>query len=207
MRTIKEFTQHVKGHIRNKEAHDAVEKELTYHLVKSKLAWQEKGHSDADAEQQAVREMGNATNLGVSLNQIHLPKIDWLLVIPFMLAAMCSFLPLLPAELSLRDFIMRNVVIVIGGIAVTIFLMRLDFRKLERYSTHMYVVACILFLIILNGNETINGVIFLDKTILFTYLYLPLSCLSTLLLKRIPHCVNPHSPIPLKHLTTLNPKR
>lgn len=160
MRTIKEFIQHVKGHIRNKEAHEAVEKELTYHLAKSKQAWQEKGYNDADAEQQAVSEMGNATNLGVSLNQIHQPKIDWLLVIPFVLAAMCSFLPLLPAQLSFQDFIIRNVFIVIAGIAVTVFLMRLDFRRLERYSTHMYVVACLLFLIILNGNYTINGVIF-----------------------------------------------
>ncbi|MCL1698189.1 FtsW/RodA/SpoVE family cell cycle protein [Lysinibacillus sp. BPa_S21] len=160
MRTIKEFTQHVKGHIRNKEAHDAVEKELTYHLAKSKHAWQEKGYKATDAELRAVREMGNATNLGVSLNQIHQPKIDWLLVIPFMLAVMCSFLPLLPAELSLRDSIIRNIVIVIGGIVLTIFLMRLDFRKLERYSTQMYILGCLLFLIILNGNETINGVVF-----------------------------------------------
>ncbi|WP_285398898.1 FtsW/RodA/SpoVE family cell cycle protein [Lysinibacillus sp. fls2-241-R2A-57] len=160
MRTIKEFIQHVKGHIRNKDAHDAVEKELTYHLAKSKQAWQKKGYSDIDAEQQAVHEMGNATNLGVSLNQIHQPKIDWLLVIPFVLAAMCSFLPLLPAELALRDFIIRNVVIVIGGIAVAILFMRLDFRKLERYSTLIYVLACLLFLIILNGNGMINGVTF-----------------------------------------------
>lgn len=160
MRTINEFIQQVKGHIRNKEAHEAVEKELTYHLAKSKQAWQEKGYNDAVAEQQAVNEIGNATNLGVSLNQIHQPKIDWLLVIPFVLAAMCSFLPLLPVELSLRHFIMRNVVIVIGGIAVTIFLTRLDFRKLERYSTHMYVLGCLVFLIILNGNQMMNDVIF-----------------------------------------------
>lgn len=160
MRTIKDYIQHVKGHIRNKEAHDSVEKELTYHLAKSKQAWQENGYNETDAEQQAVLEMGNATNLGISLNQIHQPKIDWLLVIPFLLAAMCSFLTLLPAELSLRDFIMRNIVIVIGGIAMAIFLMRLDFRKLERYSTHMYILACLLFLIVLNGNAAINGVIF-----------------------------------------------
>ncbi|MGE7951109.1 FtsW/RodA/SpoVE family cell cycle protein [Lysinibacillus xylanilyticus] len=160
MRTIKDYIQHVKGHIRNKEAHDSVEKELTYHLVKSKQAWQENGYNDTNAEHQAVLEMGNATNLGISLNQIHQPKIDWLLVIPFLLAAMCSFLPLLPAELSLRDFIIRNIVIVVGGIAVAIFLMRLDFRKLEHYSTHMYLLACLLFLIALNGNEAINGVIF-----------------------------------------------
>ncbi|MGA3675612.1 FtsW/RodA/SpoVE family cell cycle protein [Lysinibacillus agricola] len=160
MRTIKDYIQHVKGHIRNKEAHDSVEKELTYHLAKSKQAWQENGYNETDAEQQAVLEMGNATNLGISLNQIHQPKIDWLLVIPFLLAAMCSFLPLLPAELSLRDFIMRNIVIVIAGIAVAMFLMRFDFRKLEHYSTHMYILACLLFLIVLNGNEAIYGVIF-----------------------------------------------
>jgi len=160
MRTIKDYMQHVKGHIRNKEAHDSVEKELTYHLAKSKQAWQENGYNDTDAEHQAVLEMGNATNLGISLNQIHQPKIDWLLVIPFVLAAMCSFLTLLPAELSLRDFIIRNIVIVVGGIAVAIFLMRLDFRKLEHYPTHMYLLACLLFLIVLNGNEAINGVIF-----------------------------------------------
>lgn len=160
MRTIKDYIQHVKGHIRNKEAHDSVEKELTYHLTQSKQAWKEKGHSETDSEQQAVLEMGNATKLGVSLNQIHQPKIDWLLVIPFVLAAMCSFLPLLTAELSLRDYIMRNIIIFIGGIVLTFFLMRLDFRKLERYSTHMYVLACLLFLIILNGNETIHGMIF-----------------------------------------------
>lgn len=160
MRTIKDYIQHVKGHIRNKEAHDSVEKELTYHLAKSKQAWQENGYNETDAEQQAVLEMGNATNLGISLNQIHQPKIDWLLVIPFLLAAMCSFLPLLPAELSLRDFIMRNIVIVIVGIAVAMFLMRFDFRKLVRCSTHMYILACLLFLIVLNGNAAINGVIF-----------------------------------------------
>lgn len=62
-----------------------------YHLAKSKHSWQEKGYNDTDAELRAVREMGNATNLGVSLNQIHQPKIDWLLVFPFVLAAMCSF--------------------------------------------------------------------------------------------------------------------
>ncbi|MGE7915599.1 FtsW/RodA/SpoVE family cell cycle protein [Lysinibacillus xylanilyticus] len=160
MRTIKDYIQHIKGHIRNKEAHDSVEKELTYHLAKSKQAWQENGYNETDAEQQAVLEMGNATNLGISLNQIHQPKIDWLLVIPFVLAAMCSFLLLLPAELSLRDFIIRNIVIVVGGIAVAMFLMRFDFRKLERYSTHMYILACLLFLIVLNGNAAINGVIF-----------------------------------------------
>lgn len=65
MRTIKDYIQHVKGHIRNKEAHDSVEKELTYHLVKSKQAWQENGYNDTDAEQQAVLEMGNATKLGI----------------------------------------------------------------------------------------------------------------------------------------------
>lgn len=46
MQTIKQYIQHIKGHIRNKEAHDAVEKELIYHLEKSKRAWQEKGYRD-----------------------------------------------------------------------------------------------------------------------------------------------------------------
>lgn len=160
MQTIKQFIQHIKGHIRNKEAHDAVDKELTYHLVRSKQAWLEKGYSDIDAEQQAVREMGNAKKLGISLNQIHQPKIDWLLIIPFLLAALCSFLPLLSVEFLLRDFIIRNIVIVGGGIAATIVLMRLDFRKLERYSMLFFVLACVLFLIILNGNQVMNGVIF-----------------------------------------------
>ena len=160
MQTIKQYIQHTKRLIRNKEAHDVVEKELTYHLEKSKHAWLEKGYSDIDAEQQAVREMGNATKLGISLNQIHQPKIDWLLIISFLIAAFCSFLPLLPAEFLLRDSIIRNIVIVSGGIVTTIVLMRLDFRKLERYSIYLYVLTCVLFLIILNGNQVMNGIIF-----------------------------------------------
>ncbi|MGE7113794.1 FtsW/RodA/SpoVE family cell cycle protein [Lysinibacillus sp. NPDC047702] len=160
MQTIKQYIQHTKRHIHNKEAHDVVEKELTYHLEKSKHAWLEKGYSDIDAEQQAVREMGNATKLGISLNQIHQPKIDWMLIISFLLASLCSFLPLFPAEFLLRDFIVRNIVIVVGGIVATIVLMRLDFRKLEGYSMHLYVLASVLFLIILNGNQVMNGVIF-----------------------------------------------
>lgn len=160
MQTIKQYIQHTKRFIRNKEAHDVVEKELTYHLEKSKHAWLEKGYSDIDAEQQAVREMGNATKLGISLNQIHQPKIDWLLIISFLIAAFCSFLPLLPAEFLLRDSIIRNIVIVSGGIVTTIVLMRLDFRKLERYSIYLYVLTCVLFLIILNGNQVMNGIIF-----------------------------------------------
>lgn len=160
MQTIKQYIQHTKRLIRNKEAHDVVEKELTYHLEKSKHAWLEKGYSDIDAEQQAVREMGNATKLGISLNQIHQPKIDWLLIISFLIVAFCSFLPLLPAEFLLRDSIIRNIVIVSGGIVTTIVLMRLDFRKLERYSIYLYVLACVLFLIILNGNQVMNGIIF-----------------------------------------------
>ena len=77
---INQFLDAVTSQIRSKEAKSYVNAEISQHVANAKKAWMKKGFNESEAEAKAVQEMGSPVILGQSLNQLHKPKIDWLLV-------------------------------------------------------------------------------------------------------------------------------
>lgn len=88
------FLRKVTAFIRSKEAQVHVYDELKQHLEHSKIAWMKKGYTAEEAERKAIEEMGSPSEIGKSMDKIHRPKVDWLLIGLVAILLGTSFIPI-----------------------------------------------------------------------------------------------------------------
>lgn len=153
------FLQEVLQYIQSKEAKKFVQKELAFHLRKSKAELESKGMNEESAEEAAVRQMGNPTELGQQLNKLHRPKIDWMLLALFIAALGMGFLPLLSVQAPYAEnFVAKQAIFIVIGAVTAVTMMYVDYRKLEKWNW-LFLGAGILILLALLVFPThmING--------------------------------------------------
>lgn len=75
-----EYLENLIGQIHNKQAKKLVREELCAHIDDQKEAYLLAGKTDEEAEEAAVKEMGDPLDTGAKLDKIHRPKTDvWML--------------------------------------------------------------------------------------------------------------------------------
>ncbi|WP_237658419.1 FtsW/RodA/SpoVE family cell cycle protein [Ureibacillus xyleni] len=180
---MNKFLQTVTGQIRSKEAKTYVKNELDKHLLNSKNAWLEKGYNEEEAEEKAVQEMGSPLTLGKSLNKLHKPKVDWVLIGLLSITLLLSFLPIMAVkEIFSSDFnfqalAINKAVFSIMGLCIAIGIMFFDYRKLKNFGYWFYLAGIGLIVIIhLFSNELLIGepIISLGFVKIQTWMALPL---------------------------------
>lgn len=67
--------------IRCKRALPLVTKELELHIEEQKADFMAEGMTEREAEEAAVREMGDPVEVGVEMDRIHRPKMNWSIII------------------------------------------------------------------------------------------------------------------------------
>ncbi|WP_339262519.1 FtsW/RodA/SpoVE family cell cycle protein [Solibacillus sp. FSL W7-1472] len=154
------FLNKVTAFIRSKEAQVHVYDELKRHIEHSKNAWLKKGYTSDEAERKAIDEMGSPSALGKSMDKIHRPKVDWLLISLVAILLGASFIPILTFDSTvifgadMTNYFIRNKWLhLLCAVLLIAALMYIDYRKLERFSLAIYLGALIL-LIILNYFPT-----------------------------------------------------
>ncbi|OBW59884.1 cell division protein [Solibacillus silvestris] len=154
------FLNKVTAFIRSKEAQVHVYDELKRHIEHSKNAWLKKGYTPDEAERKAIDEMGSPSALGKSMDKIHRPKVDWLLISLVAILLGASFIPILTFDSTvifgadMTNYFIRNKWLhLLCAVLLIAALMYIDYRKLERFSLAIYLGALIL-LIILNYFPT-----------------------------------------------------
>lgn len=154
------FLNKVTAFIRSKEAQVHVYDELKRHIEHSKNAWLKKGYTPDEAERKAIDEMGSPSALGKSMDKIHRPKVDWLLISLVAILLGASFIPILTFDSTvifgadMTNYFIRNKWLhLLCALLLIAALMYIDYRKLERFSLAIYLGALIL-LIILNYFPT-----------------------------------------------------
>jgi cell division protein FtsW (lipid II flippase) len=153
------FLNEVIEQIKSKEAKDFVTNELNYHLKEAKKTLIEKGLPENEAEVKAVEQMGSPTKLGIQMNKLHQPKVDWWMVLLLTAALGLSFLPMYSlGYLEESHFIIIKILIVIIGISAVAILMLIDYRKWENLGWLFYAIGTFLLVITrLFSNRVING--------------------------------------------------
>ena len=184
MKNLKElFLKEVLQNIKSREAREFVEKELNYHLQRSRSEWISKGLSEEAAEEQAVHHMGNPSELGQQLNKLHRQKVDWMLLVLLLAALWMGLLPLLSIQGD-YDFkfniVGKQAIYILIGMATALIVMFLDYRKLKKWGWY-FLVAGILFLfaLLLIPNVVINGAPYI---IVFGFTLSPITALPFLFL-------------------------
>ncbi len=139
--------QEVIHHIKSKEAKQFVRAELEFHLKLAKNKWMSKGLTEADAENKAVEQMGNPIHLGRQLNNLHKPKVDWILIALVVIVMAVSFLPIVALGYT-GQIMMNKIIFVLLGAVMVYGMMIMDYRKLEKYGWLFYLVGVLILLMI-----------------------------------------------------------
>ena len=78
---IKNFLNKVSEEIKYKPIRNGITEELESHINELKQDYISNGINEKEAEEKAVRQMGDAEEIGKQLNKIHKPRLDWKLIL------------------------------------------------------------------------------------------------------------------------------
>ncbi|MGM0903953.1 MAG: FtsW/RodA/SpoVE family cell cycle protein [Bacillota bacterium] len=161
MKNLKEhFMAEVLHQIKSKEAKNFIQKELTYHIRKSKSELLTEGLSDEAAEEKAVMQMGSPSELGQQFNKLHRPKTDWMLLGLFIIALGMGLLPILSVkgETYSYSLVANQTVFILVGTATALVMMYFDLRKLKKWKwLFLSMGLSMLLALLLIPNITVNG--------------------------------------------------
>ncbi|MER3126221.1 FtsW/RodA/SpoVE family cell cycle protein [Bacillus pumilus] len=167
----KKFEKYMKNvckRVKNKDVHLEIKLELMDHLYTLKEEAMNAGMSEEEAVDQALEQIGDAAILGAQLHETHKTQMD-LKTILLVLAA-CSFGLLVMYFLqfhsgftNLQDMniFYKSLAFYLVGLVLMFALFYFDYRRLLKYSWHLYIgTLCTLILTMVFGSR-VNGVLFL----------------------------------------------
>ncbi|EPF7617491.1 FtsW/RodA/SpoVE family cell cycle protein [Listeria monocytogenes] len=143
---FEEYLGKVIAKVKSKQAHSMIKKELSNHLEELSHSFQKRGLSIEDADKKAMQEMGDPSAVGKNMNQLHKPRMDWLLIALFILLAGIDFLPLMSDVVSPNSFFIKKQIVWLAlAILALIGFLFFDYRKLKNLWMYFYAAALILF--------------------------------------------------------------
>ncbi|EAG0204128.1 FtsW/RodA/SpoVE family cell cycle protein [Listeria monocytogenes] len=143
---FEEYLGKVIAKVKSKQAHSMIKKELNNHLEELSRSFQKRGLSLEDADKKAMQEMGDPSAVGKNMNQLHKPRMDWLLIALFILLAGIGFLPLMSDVVSPNSFFIKKQIVWLAlAILALIGFLFFDYRKLKNLWLYFYAAALILF--------------------------------------------------------------
>lgn len=170
--TKEDFIGSVTEQIRCVRARDGIARELSDHITDQAEAYEAMGEVHEDAVNRAVREMGDPVEVGVELDRIHRPQVDYKLIgMAFLFHIAGAFLLWKASDASLNPHdIAKQCVVLLLSFGVTTGMYFLDYSFIARYAYGIFAFATAAMLI---GriSTTIAG-----RTVSFMlgYLYLPI---------------------------------
>lgn len=158
---FEEFLSKVTSKVKSKEAHNMIKKELTHHLQELSQSYKKRGFSEEDSDEKAIQEMGNPFTIGEKLNPLHRPKMDWVLIVLFVIFASISFLPLVggipEVSLSSTYFMERQAIWYCLAVPVIIVFLFFDYQKLMNWWLYFYAIGLLIHLYLHLFGYMVNG--------------------------------------------------
>lgn len=160
---VDEYINTVCKLIKNKKVHNEIKEELLDHINDIIEDYLEIGMSLDVATDKALTQMGNAEIIGHDLNKAHKSNSDWLLLI--ITSSLIFFGFLTTAFLQLNNFndnyyinYINKILVFLGiSIILSLCLLKLDYRKLKKYSLILYIISISLILLTLIISLPIHG--------------------------------------------------
>lgn len=184
-----EYLQKTIDQIRCEKAKEGVKRELQDHIDDQKEAFLCEGMTETEAEEAAVREMGDPVEAGIELDRVHRPKMAWscifLIGLLYLAGLTLQYLLGMQAEGSSFGSI-RTPLEFLGyagklliGFAVMLAVCYVDYSRIAKWIRQIWVLfSVILFLGIAAFGTQVNGINFgIYGTVnakLLVFLFLPL---------------------------------
>lgn len=158
---MNEYLKVLLDQIRCKKARPYIRQELQDHLEDQIEANIHAGMNYERAEKEAVKDMGDPVEAGISLDRIHKPQIAWKLLFMISLISIAGILihTVISGHVDGSDVSLssRYVIHVMVGITVMMVLYFLDYTLLARFSKVIAVLLLMMCLLPLIFGYTVNG--------------------------------------------------
>lgn len=192
---IKEFLDNICEQIKYKPIRAEISEEIENHLKEAKENLVLEGMEEQKAEQEAIKQMGNAEEIGKKLNKIHKPKMEWKLLLLGIVLLLFGGLVAFTRTTNYPNYIKENGVIpytasmqvyiitLVVGIIFSIGIYFIDYRKIVKIPKTLYGIATfIMFFGSIFGSTVINGarnyIQFFGNNICISTLCVPLYMLA-----------------------------
>ena len=156
-----EYINKLISQVRCEKVHPMIEEEIRQHIEDEKERYISFGKSEEEAEELAVKQMGNPVDAGKQLDEVHRPLMAWDVIIMVLIAAGVGLISqfLLMRKTEISSFMpnpMRGVITFVFGITVMILIGFVDYTKMGRCVKILYPTCSVIFLIIqiTNGAPT-----------------------------------------------------
>ncbi len=170
--TKESFISNVTEQIRCVRARDGIARELSDHIADQAEAYEAKGESHEEAVKRAVEEMGDPVEVGVELDRIHRPQVDYRLIgMAFLFHVAGFFLVWKLGDFSQHpESIARQCAVLFLSFGVMAGMYFLDYSFIARYAYGIWFFVTIAIWI---GN------LFLVRegripSVMLSYLYVPI---------------------------------
>lgn len=167
---MEEFIKTLTEQIRCARARDGVARELSDHILDQTEAYEQSGMEHDKAVTKAVREMGDPVEIGVLMDRIHRPQVNWKMLLTTFILSMMGIVCLIPAY-GVEQGGFRQGLFMLAGFAVMAAVYFVDYSIIGRISVAAYCVMTILLFIGWNYMPTVNGRVPVMSQLV--YLYIP----------------------------------
>ncbi|MBU3214525.1 FtsW/RodA/SpoVE family cell cycle protein [Clostridium estertheticum] len=159
---INEYIDNICSYVKFKGSHKEIKEELLSHIEDIVDENNEKGLSEVESTSEAIKRMGDGEAIGKQLNIAHKGTPDWitLLLTIILVNAGVGLMYLIQYKNSYKpsDYLFNHSLLysAIGTVGV-ILLYFFDYRRLEKYSKHIFVGMCLSFILLFFIGHPING--------------------------------------------------
>jgi cell division protein FtsW (lipid II flippase) len=170
---IDEYITTLTDQIRCKKARQSVAKEIKDHILDQSEAYEEMGLSHEQAEEKAVKEMGNPVETGIALDRIHRPQMDWrLFLMSVVFSALGLFVLYSAGGLSENmSTFTRQCFYTVAAIFVIGAVYFVDYSFIGKYGLQLYVALTLGLFIFKQFSPIINGRV--PALSYYVYFYVP----------------------------------
>ncbi|MEH7073783.1 FtsW/RodA/SpoVE family cell cycle protein [Neobacillus drentensis] len=154
--------------VRNKDVHSSIKLEISDHLQTLKEEALLAGLSEEEAIDQALARMGDVKLLGKQLNVTHKAPMDIKTILPVMIASLFGLLVMyylqfhsIFTEIQDMKVFNKSLIFYLLGILLMLSLSTFDYRKLLKFSKHLYAGTVLILLITVLFGVRVDGVPFL----------------------------------------------
>lgn len=169
--TKESYIRNATEQIRCVRARDGIAREISDHITDQAAAYEAKGESHEEAVKKAVREMGDPVEVGLELDRIHRPRIDYKLIgMAFLFHIAGFFLILQVGDLWQHpEYMAGQCVILLLSFGVMAGMYFLDYSFIARYA---YGISVFVTIALLTGQ-----IFFVQEGrfsgMMLSYLYVP----------------------------------
>lgn len=165
---ISEYIEKLTEQIHYKPIRTEIAEEIKNHIEEAKEEYLNSGLSELESEEKAIKQMGKAEEIGRKLDEIHRPKLDWILLlftaIVIGFGIIVAYFRL--STIEINGYYVNNTnigsmpiyfVSIVVGIAIAIGIYFIDYRKILKYSNHIYIITTAFSLITILFGTKVNG--------------------------------------------------